>query len=297
LEDIMKRLVWLSLALLLVASPAFSQYTFITVDYPGARHTRLVGLNDHLDIVGNYQLPNRTDRHAMLYSKGQFVPLDPGGLLGTNPSGATQINNRGDIVGWYQIGTDRHGFLLQAGVLTTIDYPGASWSQANGVTDNGIVIGEFTDSEGKYHGYILEGGSFRQVDYPGSVDSIPFYMNARGDIAGEWETDPRVLGHGFVLSKDGEWTSFDAPGAAENATLAIGINDHQQILGLFLRPDGQRRAFVLDGHDIGAGRYTTIEMPGTGAFPETMNNAGVFVGLYTDNGVVRGFIASPVPRR
>jgi uncharacterized membrane protein len=296
-EAIMKRSV-LSALMLLVSSPCFAQYSFTTVDYPGAAITRLIGFNDHFEAVGHYILPGQV-RHAFKYSRGEFEPLDPAGVLGTHESAANQINNRGDITGWYTgaPGT-RHGYVLINGVVNTIDYPGSTFTQVNGVSDTGIVFGHFRDASLVSHGFILQDGVFTQVDFPGALNTFPYYINTRGDVAGEYNNRAGEIGHGFVRTNDGAWIGFDAPDAPLNSTLAIGINDHREILGYYRQSNGQLRVFVVGLDDVfSAEGYEFITLPGTGATPETANNAGVFVGFYTDASGTHGLIAEPTERR
>jgi hypothetical protein len=290
----MKRCFLIVVALLSIAELCSAQYNFTSVDYPGAAATRLVGLNDHFDIVGNYTLPGGV-RHAMLFSKGQFTALDPDGILGTHTSAANQISNRGHISGWYIDEAGRHGYVLRDGVIETINYPGADFTQVNGVTDNDTVIGHFRGSDGNFHGFVLKEGTFTQIDFPGATDTFPFYMNARGDIAGEWDPSITVAGHGFLFTKHGEWISFDAPGAPENSTLAIGVNDHEEVLGEFFQADGLPRIFIVNGRHLDSpDAFHFIEAPWPASFPETMNNRGAFVGIYSDAvGGIHGFIAVP----
>jgi hypothetical protein len=93
----MKRYAFAVLSLSFFSLSCWGQYVITSINYPGASATRLVGMNDAFDIVGNYTLPGQA-RHAMMYSRGMFhIALDPTGVLGTNTSGATQINNRGEI--------------------------------------------------------------------------------------------------------------------------------------------------------------------------------------------------------
>ncbi len=282
----------------LFSLPGFAQYTLTTVDYPGAAITRLIGVNDHLEAVGTYVMPGGV-RHAMVYRNGTFAPLDPDGVLGTHTSGATQINNRGDITGWYQTpGPQRHGFALRKGVLTSYDFPGASFTQVNGISDTGTVFGEFIDAAGLVHGFLVnDDGSLQQLDYPGAVDTVPLYINASGTLAGEWDTDPATIGHAFLRTRQGEWISFDAPGAPAESTLAIGINDHGQVLGFYQQDDGSIRTFVVDSHDLSPASFQFVDNLPAGASPETLNNAGAFVGFYSDSTGVHGFIASPKPGR
>jgi hypothetical protein len=252
--------VWFVLALL-APVPGAPHYAFTTVDYPGAATTRLVGLNDHLEIVGHYILPGAGQvRHAMKYVDGRFEALDPDGILGSATSAANQINNRGDISGWYSaVAGTRHGYILSNGIVRTIDYPGTDFTQVNGITDTGVIFGHFRDAAGRFHGFILDGGTFTPLDVPGALNTFAFYINARGDVAGEWNAAAGEIGHGFVRTAKGDWISIDAPGAPPNSTLAIGINDHQEVLGQCRQAD----------------------------------NAGVFVGFFSDAAGTHGLIASP----
>jgi uncharacterized membrane protein len=278
--------------------PCAAQYSFTTVDYPGAATTRLIGINDHFEMVGHYIMPGAGQvRHAMKYTDGQFEALDPNGILGSAQSAANQINNRGDISGWYstQAGT-RHGYILSDGVVRTIDYPGTDFTQVNGITDTGTIFGHFRDAAGRFHGFTLRDEAFTQLDFPGALNTFAFYINARGDVAGEWNSSATEIGHGFVLTKKGEWISIDAPGAPPNSTLAIGINDRQLVLGYYRQPDGQFRTFIVNPKRLAPEDFTFVDLPGSGATPETMNNSGVFVGFYSDANGTHGMIADPHPR-
>jgi uncharacterized membrane protein len=295
----MKQHYFILALVVLIASSCFAQYTFTSVDYPGAAITRLVGLNDHFEIVGHYIMPGGV-RHAMLFSKGQFIPLDPDGILGTHTSVANQVNNRGDITGWYADALGQHhGYVMRKGVVNTIDYPGATFTHVNGVTDNETVIGHYKSSDGHVHGFIFKDDNFTSIDFPGAVETYPYYLNGRGDLAGEWTSVAGAVGHGFLLTKDGKWTSFDAPGAPENMTLAIGVNDNGQILGEYYNADWTARTFIVDGRQLDSpDAFTFIDMPWTSGAPETMNNSGAFVGFYSDSAkVVHGFVAMPHPQQ
>ncbi len=284
---------------LLASSPCMAQYSFTTVDYPGAAITRLIGVNDHGEMVGHYILPGQGQvRHAFKYSHGRFEALDPAGILGTLESAANQINNRGDITGWYaDADKRRHGYVLRDGIVHTIDYPGAALTQVNGVSDTEAVFGQFKDVAGVFHGFILQDGLFTQVDFPGALNTFPFYVNARGDVAGNYDNGSGI-GHGFVLTKDGEWIGFDVPGAPENSTLAIGINDRRQILGYYRQSTGALRTFLVALDEVfSTGDFTFIDLAEGTVTPETMNNAGVFVGFYTDPAkTTHGIIADPTGR-
>src|SRR5215472_7204635 len=51
--------------------------------------------------------------------------------------------------------------------FTTIDFPGATQTIANGLNDHGDIVGRYLDSNGVFHGYLLSGGTFTTLDPPG----------------------------------------------------------------------------------------------------------------------------------
>ena len=59
--------------LLASITPAFAQYTFTSIDDPGAQATSIRGINNHGEIVGAYRIGPL--RHALLIKDGQFIPI------------------------------------------------------------------------------------------------------------------------------------------------------------------------------------------------------------------------------
>ena len=47
-----------------------------------------------------------------------------------------------------------HGFLLSAGVYTTVDFPGSVETLALGVNSHDDIVGGYEDSSGTFHGYL-----------------------------------------------------------------------------------------------------------------------------------------------
>ena len=155
----------LGFATFATAGSAYAQYKFTSIDYPGGVATTLRGINNRGDMVGGYSVPGQP-RHALLIRDGKFLPLGPATVLATNYSEAFKINDRGDSVGRY-IGDDGvvHGFLLsKKGVLTTLDFPTASETYANGIDESGTVVGwwDILDADGNLlaiHGFVWEKGN------------------------------------------------------------------------------------------------------------------------------------------
>jgi len=291
-ENAMKLFLVLVLALFAFVATASAQFTFTSLDFPGGTLTTTRGINNHGDIVGSYRID--PPRHALLIRGGNFIPLAPTTVLGTNYSEAFKSNDRGEVVGQF-IGHDgfTHGFLLSQGAVITIDFPGASDTLPFGINESGTVVGYWDqlDAAGNllaYHGFTWSKDSFTQVDYPGAVDTAVLGINARGDLDGAWDsgvTSP--VGHGFVCSKQ-DCFSFDVPGA--NVTQGDDINAHGQIVGTYIDSAGAQHAFLADGADI-----TTFDFPGaalTSAWG--INSAGQIVGDYRNaDNVLHGFLAQP----
>jgi uncharacterized membrane protein len=287
----MKRLSLL--ALILAATVAWAQFTYTPLDFPGGDITTARGINNRGDIVGTYRILAIPPRHALLIRRGQYLPLAPSTVLGTNYSEAFKINDRGDVVGQYN-GDDGffHGFLLSKGIVTTLDFPAASDTYAFGINQSGVVVGywDIVDALGNVlaiHGFVWKNGAFTEVNFPGSADSVVLGINAEGDYVGEWDTDINSpTGHAFVFS-DGHFTSFDFP----DATLTQGddINEDGQIVGAYIDANGGTHGFFKTRNS-----YTSIDFPGAAVTTAWgINNRGQIVGDHRDtlSGFPRGFIA------
>ena len=120
---------------------------FTKVDYPGTPFNQLLGQNDLGQASGYYSLSpdNTTPDFPYVYDElggGVFqvitIPAAVGGAQ------ATGINNSQQISGFYidAQGTN-HGFLLNFGLLVTLDAPGSTFTQALGLNNRGQVVGDY----------------------------------------------------------------------------------------------------------------------------------------------------------
>lgn len=291
----MKRVFLLGFFLVVVAHPAHAQFTFTSLDFPAGTLTTARGINNQGEIVGAYRIT--PPRHALLIRAGNYIPLAPTTILGTNYSEAFKSNDRGDVVGEI-IGDDGffHGFLFSDGVVTTLDFPGATQTQVLGINESGTVVGEgdFFDANGNllsYHGFTWKNGAFSEVDVPGSADTSVVGINAAGDLVGLWDTGvSSPIGHGFLFS-NGQFTSFDVPVAGATVTQPDDINASGQIVGLYVDAAGAIHGFLMAG-----ATFTTLDFPGaaqTSAWG--INSAGQIVGTYrtVPGEPPHGFLAEP----
>jgi probable HAF family extracellular repeat protein len=155
--------------------------------------------------------------------------LAPGGVaLQTSPRG---INARGDIVGFYVDASGKqHGFLLQDGTFTTIDFPlaGVRATSANGINARGEIVGQYqvavnpqVPSDSPLYcptaadpactkGFYYRDGDYSTVMFPGHPGAIAQRITSDGDIYG------CLHDHDLGASMFGAaWTrSFGAKGSA-----------------------------------------------------------------------------------
>jgi probable HAF family extracellular repeat protein len=296
-----------SLAVLLLAIALASSvvaladgFTFTTIDFPGAPQTVLNNINAPGQIVGFYG-PGTVNigvpAHGFLLDKGTFSTIDFPGANYTVPSAS---NPRGEIVGFYlDSGGLYHGFVLNRGTYTSVDapFPGAAGTTLLGpFNPQGQIVGLYTAPSGLLGGFLLEGGVFTLLpQFPGSISTTPNGINASGDITGIWMPDRNTL-HSFLLVR-GSFTRLEDPEAGNctgavycTTTFVTAINDHDQIVGWFVKDDGTTHGFLLS-----QGVYTTIDFPGAAVtYADGINDAGQIVGAYLDSsGVNHGFLATP----
>ena len=259
----------------------------------GGTLTTARGINDHGVIVGAYRIV--PPRHALLIRAGQYIPLAPTTILGTDFSEAFKINDLGDLVGYFVDANGfSHGFLLSNGVLTTLDFPGARQSIAVGINASGAVVGywELDDANGNPlvdHGFTWKDGDFTQFDFPGAADTYVEGINDRGDLVGGWDTAiTSPIEHGFKCSQ-AQCVSFDVPVSA-TVTQGDDINAQGDIAGAWVDVGGLAHGFLLS-----KGNFTILDFPGAAdTVPFGINAAGQIVGRYAlADGSNHGFLAQP----
>jgi hypothetical protein len=160
-------------------------------------------------------------------------------------------------------------------------------------------------------------GVLIEFDAPGAATTVapqcgsgcgtqPLANNDSGTVIGYY-TDDLVVPHGFIRTRDGHFTSFDAPGAGlgaglDQGTVPISINDRGVIAGQyedsnnvfhgFIRyPDGSFVSFEAPG---AATAVTSQCAPiGCGTLAYSINEDGETAGIYVDSaGAQHGFVRS-----
>jgi hypothetical protein len=180
---------------------------------------------------------------------------------------------------------------------TPIDPPGSISTQAQGLNDNGVVVGSYSDSGGTSYGFVDNSGAYTQLAptpasgcgaFAGDCN-VAWGVNNSGAVVGSFytTTGPTIndgAEHGFLYT-NGNYSTFtqlDVPGA--ESTAAYGISNDGIVVGQAIESSGDL-GFT---YDISTQQYATFTLRGlpTGAsfIPFGINDAGEVVGTYSNPG-------------
>ena len=262
-----------------------------------------------------------------------YLPLDvtcdaeatscPAGLAPGEVAAQTSargVNARGDIVGFYVDAQRRqHGFLLQDGRYSTIDYPitGVRATIANGINARGEIVGQLvmpinpgapqdsplycpanlannTADPACIKGFYLGRGGFSIITFPKHPGAIPQRITADGDIYGclhDHDLDMSMFGAVWRRSyqgKDAVEITATMSLMAEGGELSNPTVDVPMSMNNAATFDAQFIAglFVMDGQQHGylvrngaLETYDPVADAGLTAIWD-MNPAQQFVGTY-----------------
>ena len=173
---------------------------YVKVDFPGSKFNQLLGQNDFAQASGYYSQStnNTTPDFPYIYDEnsGVFEVLYiPGATGGAQ---ATGINNSQQVCGFYidKNGVN-HGFWLNTGTLTILDFPGSTFTQALGLNNSNEVVGDYVDAQGLTHGFVYNTSTKKwvSVDDPNGVGTtVVNGTNDKHELVGFWGTNPKNTG-------------------------------------------------------------------------------------------------------
>lgn len=160
------------------------------------------GVNSNGDVIGaasdNARWPDML-RHAVTFSmaapdKVTALPLP----ACTKGSLAASISDEGRVVGTCNTEAATHGFLLKGQSFALISPPGAVWSQAHDIDNNGVVVGTFASSEPLVQGFEWKDGVFETIALPHALQTHLLGAGMSGLRTGAW-LDSQGFTRGLVL--------------------------------------------------------------------------------------------------
>lgn len=282
-------------------------------------------------------IAHELDNHAFLYSNGHMLDL---GVLGTNGSrfsAAGAINNHGQVVGDSTTTANDsffiHPFLWAAGHMMDLGTLGGIQNgSANGINDQGIVVGGSPIRTGELHAFIYDGvlhdlgigsgssassiNTFNQVvgTVSGTATRIFLWRNGHarllptlggtnsyfgpaindfGIIAGTSDLSGDAVQHAFVYAYG---RMFDLGPNPAISSFASGLNRFAQVVGGFYMPNvGPEHAFLWRAGSRMLDLNDLID-PQTGwvlTVGTAINDLGQIAGNGIHNGLQRAFLLNP----
>ncbi len=215
--------------------------------------TDLEGINAAGEAVGNYS-DSSGNLYCFTLKKGKYTFLNAPGASQTNCWG---INKAGDVVGNTVTGTAQYAFIYAKRKFTILPIPNSSGGAiAYGISDKGVVIGTYADSNNNQHGFIYSAGATQSFDAPGAAVTVGISINTSGLMTvGAYDAD---FNYTTYLVRNGAYTLLNFPQG--QATFAHSINNAGLIALGWVDRTGQEHGGLLNTAD---GIYYTVDYPGS----------------------------------
>ena len=214
-----------------------------------------------------------------------YAVSDFGTTLGAK-SYAQAINNRGEVAGYWDTGTNGiHAFLYSQGIFLDLGSLGGTNRYALSINGSSQVIGFSETSEGT-RAFLFSGATMRNIGgfWPGN--SYAFGINTSGQIVGHVETAEGY--RAFLL--DAEAATFLGTLGGTNS-FAFGINSLRQIAGASQNSNQKLQAFVWEnGHLVNLNELVPVALGWDLRDARGINDSGAIVGWGVINGGEHAFL-------
>ena len=161
----------------------FNEGTYtLEVDFPGAIHTEVLGINQYGSNAGYYV--DGTGHHGFRTKDGKFIKVDYPGAVATQ---VEAISDTGVIVGWFRATISSHprAFVLKNGIYTAYDHPqGTNGTVFMDINASGTIVGVYYPGQST-GGFIFKDGVYKNVVVDGSSYTTANGINGYGIITGE----------------------------------------------------------------------------------------------------------------
>lgn len=198
-----------------------------------------------------------------------------------NYPGATFTDVRGLNSAGEIVGyTNLGGFRYSAGNYSLLPpAPDGLQTSAHGINDDGLIIGSAAPADGSSSvGFILDGTSYGFFSYPGRTHTHARSINAAGVVTGFAVNHDLSDNVGFIYDPVA-MTFTDVVAPTGSFVIAQGINTAGQVTGSAIIPGAGRNGFLRETD----GTMTYFKIDGAGTAARGINNNGLIAGWYYDN--------------
>ena len=268
-----------------VATPTTFNYTFESIDVPGADVLELTASSDFEDYAGNTRSPDGEKIIGFTLIDGVFTTYD---FPGSKNTFFYALGNDGTAAGHYEDSDGLyHGVVLENGEWRQYDFPDAVETEIYGISDaTGDLTGNFIDASGVRHGF--SGNTI--VEVPDAAATYADFVSASGAIVGSY-IDSDGIYQAYARAPDGRLGFADILTEFDLEYLFLhGINDVGIIVGRAKAVGDVPRTYV--GR---FGQMHELRFPGSVSTEGyNINQDGSVVGHYdSPDGRRHGFIARP----
>lgn len=217
-------------------------------------------------------------------------------IAGATNTAAWDINNNGAMVGYSTSGVDSlaTGFIRSSdGSVASLTGPaGAISTSALGISDGGVVVGNYATSGGPQQGFIYLGGSYTIFNVAGAIDTSLRGISPDGRYVSGYYSTIAQAGVGFVYDTA---TSILQHVSQPNSlqTIPQGMNSSDILVGGdILGGSPQTRPGFT--YDINTATRTDVSLAGAVQTAlRSIDDDGTLAGWFVDAGGQRhGFVGS-----